>query len=171
MSDRCQDILDRLIEATTGSIPPHERAGIAEHLAACQRCRDEAAAIEGTVAYLRAARQFTVPPGFWTEFTDRLHERIADGRRPLSDRLRRWMASPRHAWGTAALTAVLVVAVAILVRFGPAPPAPQDPANTSARALMTDTMTKTLPSLADMLETMRAGLAQDSDSSPDRTRP
>ncbi|OFX28589.1 MAG: hypothetical protein A2Z07_01895 [Armatimonadetes bacterium RBG_16_67_12] len=171
MSDRCQDILDRLIEATTGSMPPHERAGIVEHLAGCERCREEAAAIEVAVAHLRAAGRFTAPPGFWAEFTDRLNERIATRRLPLAARLRRWMASPRHAWGTAVVTAALVVAVAAVVRFGPAPSAPRDPENAKARALITETMTSTLPSLAEMLETMRAGLAQDSDPSPDRPRP
>lgn len=171
MSDRCQHTLDRLIEAATGSIPPRERAGIVEHLAGCERCREEAAAIEATVAHLRASGRFTSPPGFWAEFTDRLNERIAAGRLSPAARLRRWMALPRHAWATAAVTAAMVIAIAAVVRFGPASSVPRDPANVTVRALITDTMTSTLPSLADMLETMRAGLSQDGDPSPDRPRP
>lgn len=168
MSDRCADVLDRLVEAVTGSAPPDDRARIIEHLARCARCREEAAAIETTVAHLRAADRFAAPPGFWGEFTARLNERIGAGRPPLVVRARRWVASPRRAWGTAGAAVAVMGALVAAVRFGSPPTAPVDPVRAQARALVTPTMASTLPSLSEMLETMRAGLAPDSDLSPDR---
>lgn len=170
MTDRCQEVLERLAEAVTGSVPPEQRVGVAEHLAVCQRCRDEAAAIEATVARLRAAGQFTVPPGFWTEFMERLHERTAGENAPPVARLRRWLASPRHALGTAAVTAAVAVAITAAVRLVPAPSQP-DPVHIRARALLTETMTSTLPSLGEMLETWRAGITPDADFASGRSRP
>jgi anti-sigma factor RsiW len=170
MSDPCRDVLERLVEAATGSMPPHDRAGLVEHLAVCDRCREEAARIEATVGHLRAAGQFAVPPGFWAEFTDRLTRRLAVEREPGVARLRRWLASPRHAWGTAAVTAAAVLAITAAVRFGPTPATP-DPVRSRARALVTETMTTTLPSLGEMLETWRAGLTPDGDAASDRAKP
>lgn len=162
MTLRCQDVLNRLVEAATGSLPPQERAGIADHLAACERCREEAAAIEGTVASLQEAGRFTVPPGFWGEFTDRLHERMAAERLPVPIRLRRWLTSPRHALGTITLTAAVAMALSVAIRMTP-PSGGSDPTVREARGLVTDTMTTTLPSLGEMLETWRAGLSSEAD--------
>jgi predicted anti-sigma-YlaC factor YlaD len=171
MTPRCQEVLDRLIEAATGSVPPRMREGIAEHLAVCPRCRDEAAAIERTVAVLRTVEAYTSPPGFWIEFTERLQQRIAAGRRSPVARLRRWWASPRRAWATSIAALALAIAVAAIPRLGPAPSTPTDPVAVAARALITETMTRTLPSLAEMLETMRAGLSEAGEPGSERRPP
>ncbi|MCL6553912.1 MAG: hypothetical protein K6W08_12450 [Firmicutes bacterium] len=122
------------------------------------------------MARLRAAGQFAVPPGFWTEFMERLHERAAHEGAPVLARVRRWLACPRHALGTAAVTAAVALAITAAVRLAPAPP-PPDPVQVRARALLTETMTSTLPSLGEMLATWRAGLAPDADFASDRSRP
>jgi anti-sigma factor RsiW len=167
---RCREVMERLVEAITGPVPPQDRVGIAEHLAACGSCRNEAAAIEASVARLRQACQFNVPPGFWENFTDRLNVRLAADRLPMAARLRRWLAIPRHAWGAAAVTVVVVLAVSAAVRFGPAP-SPQDPVLSNARALMTESMTTTLPSLVEVLDTWRAGMPPEADLASDRRGP
>ena len=171
MTLRCQDVLERLVEGATGSLPPQERSAIIDHLATCARCRDEAAAIEAAAARLREAGRFTTPPGFWPEFMQRLDERIATEQLPVSARLRRWLASPRHAWGTAALTVLATLVIVVTIRLGPARPAAHDPLPTQVRGLVTETMTTTLPSLGEMLETWRAGLTPETDLISDRTKP
>ena len=170
MKDRCQDILERLVEAATGSMPPQDRAGIAEHLAVCERCREEAALIEATVASLRPAGQFSTPPGFWADFTDRLTGRLAGERATALERARRWLAAPRHAWGTAAVTAAAALVITAAVRFGAVPVA-ADPVRVKARSLVTETMTTTLPSLGELLETWRAGLPAEIELTSDRAKP
>lgn len=167
MKDRCQDILERLVEAATGSTPPHVREGIAEHLAACERCREEAERLEATAADLHEAGRFTAPPGFWAGFTERLNARLADERTPVLVRVRRWLAAPRHAWGTLAVAAAATIALVGAWRFGPVPPA-SDPIQSQARGLVTETMTTTLPSLGEMLETWRAGLAPEVELTTDQ---
>ncbi len=157
MNTRCQEILDRLVEATTGSVPPAARAGLAEHLTTCPECRVESARIEATAALLRAGREAVAPPGYWAEFNARLTARLAEEPRTVSDRLRRWVRNPRPAWSTAAVTAAAAVAVAVAVNIAPVRQA-SDPATERARGLVTETMTTTLPSLDDLLKTWRAGL-------------
>lgn len=171
MTLRCQDVLERLVEGVTGSVPPQDRSAVIAHLATCDRCRDEAAAIEATAAGLREAGRFSTPPGFWAGFMEQLHERIEAERLPVSIRFRRWLASPRHALGTAAVTVLATVTILIAVRFAPPRPAPYDPVPTQVRGLVTETMTTTLPSLGEMLETWRAGLPQEGDQVSDRMRP
>lgn len=166
MTDRCRDVLERLVEGITGSLPPSERPAIVAHLAACPRCRDEAAALEAVAAHLREAGGVAVPPGFWAAFMRRLDERLEADRMPVSARLRRWLASPRHALGTAVVTVVAVLAVFAAVRT--IPPPPPDPVVIRARGLVTETMTSSLPSLGEMLEVWRAGLVQESDALADR---
>ncbi len=171
MTLRCQDVLERLVEGVTGSVPPQDRSAVIDHLETCDRCRHEAAAIETTAAALREGGRFTTPPGFWSGFMEQLHERIEAERLPVSIRFRRWLASPRHALGTAAVTALATVTILIAVRFAPSRPAAYDPVPTQARGLVTATMTTTLPSLGEMLETWRAGLTQEGDQVSDRTGP
>lgn len=170
MSDRCREVLERLVEATTGSLPPQGREGIAEHLAVCESCRDEAAAIEASVARLRQTGRFSVPPGFWEDFTDRLNARLTADRVPVAMRLRRWLAVPRHAWGTAAAILVVALALSAAVRFGPVASRP-DPVLPNARTLMTESMTTTLPSLVEVLDTWRAGMTPEADLASDRRGP
>jgi anti-sigma factor RsiW len=158
MTMSCQDILERLVEGVTGSVPPAERTAVLEHLATCPQCRREAAELEGTVGHLRAAGAFTTPPGFWGEFMERLSVQMAHERLPVMLRLRRWLAAPRHAWGTALVTAAAAIVISTM-RPPMRPTATPDPLSSTARGLVTETMTTTLPSLGEMLDVWRAGLA------------
>jgi anti-sigma factor RsiW len=171
MNLRCQDVLDRLVEAATGSGSSGDRAAVLEHLAACPRCRHEAASLEATVEHLQEAGKFVTPPGFWNAFMVRLHDQIAAEQTPAALRLRRWLASPRHAWGTAAASTAIVLLVSAVLRFTPARPTPSDPVRDEARGLVTTTMRQTLPSLGEMLDTWRAGLTPDVERASDRTGP
>ncbi len=169
MTGSCQETLDRLVEAATGSLPPGERAWIAGHLAVCDSCRQEAAGIEELAALLRDEGRVIVPPGFWPGFMRRLGERIASDRPPLASRALRWLASPLHALGTAALTAGAVFAVMLAVRTVPLPPQPYL-VDARARGLVTQAMAETLPSLGELLETWRAGLPAGSDAPAEQVR-
>jgi len=171
MTLSCEDVLERLVEGVTGSVPPGDRTAIIAHLATCPRCRSEAAAIEATAARLREAGRFVPPPGFWSDFMAQLHARLEAERLPAFIRFRRWLASPRHALGTAAVTALATLAIFLTIRFVPPRPAAPDPIDAQVRRLVTETMTTTLPSLGEMLETWRAGLSQEADQVPDRTGP
>jgi anti-sigma factor RsiW len=168
---RCGEAMERLVEAATGSVPPSAREGLVAHLTTCESCRREAAALEGTAALLRSAGRFATPPGFWSEFTDRLHARVAVERLPAVERLRRWLGRPRHAAGTAAVTAALVLAVVVGIWLGPGP-APTveraDPLDARLRGMVTETMSATLPSLSESLDTWRAGLHADTDPEVER---
>lgn len=165
MTDRCAEVLERLVEGVTGTVPPHERAAVVGHLAACARCRDQAASLEAVAARLRAGGRFVAPPGFWEEFMRRLADCIEEEKVPAGARLRRWLASPRHALGTAVVTAVTVLAVFAAVRTIQPPP---DPVVIRARGLVTATMTSSLPSLGEMLDVWRAGLVNETDAAVDR---
>lgn len=165
MTDRCAEVMERLVEGVTGTVPPSERADITGHLASCARCREEAASLEAVAARLHAAGRFVAPSGFWEEFMRRLDERLEADRLPVNTRVRRWLASPRHALGTAVVTAVTVLAVFAAVRGILPPP---DPAVIRARGLVTATMTSSLPSLGEMLDTWRAGLAYETDAAVER---
>ncbi len=158
MTRGCQDILERLAEGVTGSMLPAERAAVLEHLAACPQCRQEAAELEATVARLRETGAFSTPPEFWGEFMERLSVQMMHERLPAMLRLRRWLVMPRHAWGTALVTAAVAVVLST-VRPATRPAATPDPVITTARGLVTKTMTTTLPSLGEMLDIWRAGLA------------
>jgi anti-sigma factor RsiW len=157
MNTRCQMILERLVEAATGSMPPAERAEIAEHLAACPACRAEAAELDATASLLRDAREITAPPGFWTDFNARLAARLVVEPRMAGGRLWAWIRSPGPAWGALAVTVAAAVAVAVAVKDAPLRPA-LDVTASSARSLVTETMATTVPSLDDLLKTWRAGL-------------
>ncbi len=163
MTQRCRDILERLVEGVTGSVPPAERTAVIEHLATCARCRHEAAEIETMAARLRETGGFAVPPGFWPEFMQDLAHRLTVERMPVSMRIRRALATPRFAWGSAVVTLVVVLAISTAIRLTPRGAAEPDPILTNARGLVTETMATTLPSLGEMLETWRAGLAADPD--------
>jgi anti-sigma factor RsiW len=163
MTMRCQDVLERLVEGVTGSVPPAERTAVLEHLAACPRCLQEAAELEATVGQLREAGTFATPPGFWDAFMQRLSAQVAREQVPVVLQLRRWLSIPRHAWGTALVTAAAVVVIAT-ARPAMRPEVPPDPEIATARGLVTETMTTTLPSLAEMLDVWRASLATEGES-------
>ncbi|MGH2374656.1 MAG: zf-HC2 domain-containing protein [Candidatus Methylomirabilaceae bacterium] len=159
MTPRCQDILERLIEGATGPVPPAERAPILEHLATCATCRREAVEIEATISRLRTSGEFSAPPGFWSDFMEGLDRRLADERMPLLLRIRTALSTRRYAWGTAVATLAVVLAISTTVRVGPRPASQSDPIRTSARGLVTTTMTTTLPSLGEMIDVWSAGVA------------
>jgi len=158
MTRDCERILERLVEGVTGSVPPAERAAILEHLATCPQCRQEAAELEATVASLRESGPFATPPGFWGEFMTGLSAAVAGERLPVVLRLRRWLIMPRHAWGTALVAAAAAAMVISTARLPLRPETTPDPTRATARGLLTETMTTTLPSLGEMLDVWRAGL-------------
>ncbi|MBI3997390.1 MAG: zf-HC2 domain-containing protein [Armatimonadetes bacterium] len=160
MTMRCQEALERLVEGLTGSVPPADREAVIAHLATCARCRQEAVELEATAARLRESASFTVPPGFWPAFMNRLTDRMAQDRLPLLARVRRWLGSPRHAWATAVVTAMVVIALSAAARLQPRSATSPDPSLVRARGLVTETMTVTLPSLAEMLDIWRAGMTE-----------
>jgi anti-sigma factor RsiW len=170
MSLTCREAMDLLVEAVTGTAPPPARASLAAHLAGCSACRREAAALEETASLVRAAGRFVAPPGFWPVFTDRLQARLARERPPTAARWARWLARPRHALAAAALAAALALAAAVGVRLGPAGGPPADPAgalDAQLRGLVTETMSATLPSLAETIDTWRAGVHAGTDPEGD----
>jgi hypothetical protein len=69
-----------------------------------------------------------------------------------------------------AVTAAAALVITAAVRFG-APQVTTDPVRSKARSLVTETMTTTLPSLGEMLETWRAGLPAEIELTSDRTKP
>jgi hypothetical protein len=84
----CDEIAPRLDELIDGSITPAERAQVEEHLAGCDRCRAELAAIRGLVADARALPRSIQPPGaLWRGIEARLTSAGAApaprGRRPI----------------------------------------------------------------------------------------
>lgn len=163
MTLRCQDALERLVEGLTGSVLPADRAAVVEHLAACARCRDDAARLEPLMGRLREAGRFSVPPGFWPAFMSGLEARMAAERLSLWARLGRWFAQPRFAVATAAATVATILLVTTAVRHAPRPAVEADPL-ARARGIVTETMTTTLPSLGEMLDVWRAGMTADGDA-------
>ncbi len=159
MTPRCQDILERLVEGATGSVPPAERKPVLEHLVTCATCRRAAEEIEATIAGLRTSGEFSMPPGFWPDFMQTLERRLTDERMPILTRIRRALVTPRAAWGTAVATLVAVVAISTAVRLGPRPGPEADPVRTSAREIVTKKMTTTLPSLGETIDVWSAGVA------------
>lgn len=159
MTLRCQDVLERLVEGATGSVPPAQRQPVLEHLRACAACRREAAEIEDMTIRLRASGGFSPPPGFWPDFMEALDARLSAERTPVLTRVRKAFATPRYAWGTAVVTLVAVLAMSTTVRLGSRPETQVDPLRASARGLMTQTMTATLPSLGEMIDVWTAGVA------------
>jgi hypothetical protein len=92
-----------------------ERRSVEEHLAACQRCRDEVAALSWTVEFVRAMPRAPIPPGVSFHVPvpadEELDEELAGsgGGGRLS-----WLA-----WGSLGVAAV-AVALAVSTAVGPA---------------------------------------------------
>ncbi len=60
----CRDVTQLAVERLTGEAGVAERAALAEHLAVCERCREEMAGLEGVWARLGADPDATIRPEF-----------------------------------------------------------------------------------------------------------
>ncbi len=60
----CRDVTQLAVERLTGEASSAERAALAEHLAACERCREEMASLEGVWTRLGADPDATLRPEF-----------------------------------------------------------------------------------------------------------
>jgi hypothetical protein len=60
----CRDVAQLAVERLTGEAGSAERAALAEHLAACEHCREEMASLEGVWMRLGADPDATVRPEF-----------------------------------------------------------------------------------------------------------
>lgn len=157
----CQEARDLMLVCVTGTTPPDERRALAAHLQTCADCRIEAAALEETMALLRAAPEPRLPDGHWASFMAALDRRLQqDLHHPWRWLLRR-IRNPRTAWSTAAATSALVLAlgIALLVhpvnRTGSLPPT----APIGLQGLVTDSIVQAMPSMAASLDIWKAGLS------------
>jgi hypothetical protein len=60
----CRDVTQLAVERLTGEAGADARAALAEHLAACERCREEMAALEGVWTRLGSDPDATIRPEF-----------------------------------------------------------------------------------------------------------
>jgi anti-sigma factor RsiW len=158
----CQETKDLILESLTGTTPPDRRRGLIAHLEDCSSCRREAAGMEETVAMLRAAPDPRFPEGHWTEFMSVLERRLARERTGWR-RLIRLLRTPRIAWGTAATTSIVVVALGFVLLAQPFSPSNQaDESQVDLGGVVTESVVLSLPSMSTALTSWRAGL-----SSPD----
>lgn len=89
----CRDVTQLGVERLTGEAGAAARAALAEHLAACERCREEMAALEGVWTRLGADPDATIRPEFRRQTLALLESELLRQRvRPLRPRPR--FASP-----------------------------------------------------------------------------
>lgn len=103
----CGEVRDRLLELTTGDLPPEASAPVRAHLAACPACR-EAEAAEGALRALirRRAARYPVPPHLRARVSALLEGKL---RPRVAWRLRRLLpATPLRAAMAAAIVTVAV---------------------------------------------------------------
>lgn len=155
----CQDARNLIIETLTGTVSPDVRRAVEAHLADCGICRAEATTVEETVALLRVVPQPRVTEEHWADFMARLRRRLG-AERSVWDRIRSWLRSPRHAWGTMAATAALVFALGSALLMHPAPQmsvAPP-PTDASLHTYVTDGVRQAMPAMSASLAVWKAGL-------------
>jgi len=156
---RCHEARGALLETLTGRTPPDTRRAVAAHLTVCPACRQEAAALEETVALLRSAPAPVPPEGFWGDFMVRLGERIERTPVSIGARLRRWVFAP-SLLGPAAATAValIILIVSSLAQL----PEPVSAPSTRAQVtpFLTESMKTFLPALAETVELWQSGLGE-----------
>lgn len=159
---RCTEAREALLETLTGRTPPDERRAVAAHLAECTACRQEAAGLEQTVAFLRSAPDPEPPEGFWAGFMARLDTLIR--RHPVSLRAR--LARVLRAGGL--VPAAATAAAALLFAVSSTVTRPALPVETSPQAqvapYLTESMRTLLPHLDETVQIWQSGLgAQDAE--------
>jgi anti-sigma factor RsiW len=156
----CKETKDLILESLTGTTPPDRRRGLIAHLEECSSCRREAAGMEETVAMLRAAPDPRFPEGHWTEFMSVLERRLARERTGWR-RLIRVLRKPRVAWGTAATTSVVVVALGFVLFMQPfsQPDRAADETQVDLSGVVTESVVQSLPSMSTSLTSWKAGLS------------
>jgi anti-sigma factor RsiW len=80
---KCNEIRSELVAYDRDELPAEDAARVARHLDACQACREELAAVQGTMATVRAG---LVPVEPDADARTRLRERLGQGPRALSSR-------------------------------------------------------------------------------------
>lgn len=157
----CREARDLILESLTGTTPPDRRRALLAHLQECSSCRREAAEMEETVGMLRAVPEPRLQGDLWAEFMVALDRRIAEemtGWRWLVRLLR----TPRIAWGAAAATSVVVVALAVILfvwPFSQSERAANDDAQADLSGLVTESVVQSFPSMTTVLTSWKAGLS------------
>lgn len=156
----CEHARDLLLEALTGTTTPDARRALRRHLAECDLCRAEAAALEQTAMLVRSVPEPRLPEGYWAEFMGSLDRRLDVERNRPWLRALRWIRNPVHAWSTAAATSALVVALGLALLVHPAGQVQEPPAvqSTRAQALMTQAMVNALPAMDASVAVWKAAL-------------
>ncbi|MGD2080998.1 MAG: zf-HC2 domain-containing protein [Nitrospirota bacterium] len=108
---RCDETRDRLSEYLDGELPPGERRGVEQHLAACEGCRKELSELEATLGHLDSLSEVEPPP-FYTQGVMR---RVREEARPGPGLLGRLFFPLRVKLPAEALALALVAVVAIYV--------------------------------------------------------
>lgn len=105
----CQQALKMLPEYSVGGLSARKRAEIAAHVAECDTCRRELAALEATGRLVDSLPASNAPPNLWAGIEEAI--RAADVRLSWWER---WIASrTARRWAVAAATAALVLALAV----------------------------------------------------------
>ncbi|MGH2360394.1 MAG: anti-sigma factor family protein [bacterium] len=156
----CEEAKDLILESLTGTTPPDRRRALVTHLEDCPSCRREAAGMEHTMVMLRAAPEPRLPEGHWAEFMNALDRRVAldmTGWR----RLLRLLRTPRIAWGAAAGTSVVVVALgfALFVQPFAGSERAADESQVDLSGVVTESVVQSLPSMSTALTSWKAGLS------------
>ncbi len=158
----CREARDLLLECVTGSTVPDVRRALQAHLQTCGACQEEAQALEKTVTLLRAAPEPHLSEIHWAEFARALQQRLDREADTLWRRFGRWVRIPRVAWSTAAATAALVVVLGVALLGRPTPgsdTASPDSLTIAVRELVTESMARSLPSMATALDVWNAEVA------------
>jgi hypothetical protein len=122
-----------LVDANDSVLPPHR----AVHLRDCARCREAAAALQHSIAELRAADDDGVPdpsPLFWTHFSQRVHDAIE--REPGQAQV----ARSGRPWWWALPAAAALAAIVLLWQPRADAPGPRSSATVTVSATIEDSV-------------------------------
>jgi hypothetical protein len=115
MAADCEQIRGRMLELLYGELPPDARAEVAAHVAGCDACRAELAALESTRALARRALSADSPPPRARQAILRAAAEAATARRtaaPAKPSLWAWLRRTR--WTLPTFATVGAVAVFLL---------------------------------------------------------
>ncbi len=157
----CDEARALMLVCLTGSTPPDARRALQAHLESCRTCAAEAQGLEETMVLLRAVPDPQLSEAQWAEFSRTLQLRFAREPMTVWARVVRGLRMPRVAWGMAATTVAVVVVLAVTTVFRATPP-PVTVADlpTAWRGMVTDSMTRAIPSMATTLDVWTAQLAE-----------